>query len=385
MALLASHGKPRTCLVIPCYNEEARLDVAAFERFLASKEEIDFLFVNDGSKDQTLAVLRGLEAKHPGRMRALDVQPNQGKAEAVRRGMLLAMEGDTADYVGFWDADLATPLEAVELFVPVLDRLPNVDIVFGTRAALLGRKIERKPSRHYLGRVFATGASIVLALPIYDTQCGAKLFRVSPQNRALFATPFGSRWIFDVELVARYCQERSGLTGIYEQPLDEWRDVGGSKVRPLDFVRAFGEMVIIYRTYSRGSGGKLLELVTAPFVRYALAGAVGTLFYFVTLTAAVELAHTSPATAALIGAPVGALINYVLNYNLVFASTRPHRVTLPRFFAVALVGMLLSRAVFKLTAERVHVHYLAAQLVATAMFLVLGFVINRYWTFARRE
>ena len=175
------------------------------------------------------------------------------------------------------------------------------------------------------------------------------------------------------------------MDGIYEQPLDAWRDVGGSKVKPLDFVRAFGEIVIIYRTYSRGTGSKLLQFVTKPFVRYALAGAVGTLFYFATLTAAVELAGASPATGALLGAPVGALINYVLNYHLVFASTRPHRVTLPRFFAVAVVGMFLSRAVSRFTTEHLQVHYLAAQLVATAMFLVLGFFINRYWTFARRE
>ncbi len=385
MSLTPREGKPRSCLVIPCYNEESRLDVRAFEQFFSLTPGVSFVFVNDGSKDSTLEVLQGLVRRFPEQARVLDVQPNQGKAEAVRRGMLLAMEAQSAEYVGFWDADLATPLEEVQQFVDVLERLPRVDIVFGTRVALLGRQIERKPSRHYLGRVFATGASVVLALPVYDTQCGAKLFRVNEQCRALFDRPFGSRWIFDVELVARYCVDHSGTTGIYEQPLDSWRDVGDSKVRPTDFIRAIGEMVIIYRTYSRpGNRHWALALLTAPFVRYALAGAIGTLFYYVALTTAVEVGHVSPATGVLVGAPVGALINYVLNYHLVFASKRPHRVTLPRFMVVATLGVVLSRAFFALT-ESAHLHYLAASMVATVLFLILGFFVNRSWTFARRE
>ena len=386
MAPLPHERTPRTCLVVPCYNEQARLDVPAFEKFIALVEDVSFVFVNDGSKDATLEILLALQQKYPEQVRALDVQPNQGKAEAVRRGMLLAMSDQNFDYAGFWDADLATPLNALELFVDVLERIPTVDMVFGTRVALLGRNIERKLSRHYLGRVFATGASIVLSLPVYDTQCGAKLFRVNEQCRALFDEPFGSRWIFDIEVVARYCLERSGLAGIYEQPLDQWRDVGESKVRPVDFIRAIGELVIIYRTYSRpGNRHWLLALLTAPFVRYALAGAVGTLFYYLALTVAVEALGMSPASGVLVGAPVGALINYVLNYHLVFASKRPHYVTLPRFVIVAALGVLLSRVLFRLTAERVQMHYLATSLLATGIFLILGFLINRHWTFARRE
>lgn len=386
MAMLAGGGSPRTCLVVPCYNEQARLDVPAFEEFFAQAKDVSFLFVNDGSKDGTLQVLQALEQKHTGQVSVLDVQPNQGKAEAVRRGMLFAMDSGLYDYVGFWDADLATPLDALQHFTDVLARHSHVDIVFGTRAALLGRKIERKPSRHYLGRVFATGASLVLSLPIYDTQCGAKLFRANPRCRALFATPFGSRWVFDVELVARYCREHSGLTGIYEQPLERWRDVGGSKVRPIDFVRAIGEMIVIYRTYSLSrTQHPVLRFFTAPFVRYALAGAVGTLLYYVTLALCVELAGMSPASSTLIGAPIGAGVNYILNYHFVFASTRAHSATLPRFLIVAALGVLLSRTLYRVAAGQVQVHYLAVQVVATVMFLILGFFINRLWTFPRRD
>ncbi len=370
---------------MPCYNEESRLDVAAFESYVSTHADVSFLLVNDGSKDSTLTVLRQLAAACAERVRVLDVQPNQGKAEAVRLGMLEAMSGEAFDYAGFWDADLATPLDAIELFAEVFQRLPQVDLVFGTRVQLLGRDIDRKPSRHYLGRVFATAASVVLSLPIYDTQCGAKLFRVSDSARALFATRFGSRWIFDVELVARYCQHRSGLIGIYELPLDRWRDIGESKVRPIDFVRAIGEMVSIYRTYSRHTKRRrALELVTAPIVRYAAAGAVGTGFHLSILSVAVERFQTPPVWGSAAGALVGALVNYVLNYHVTFASHAPHRVTLPRFLLVAAFGVALSAAVLKVTTERLGLHYLAAQAVATALVLGTGFVLNKWWTFAQR-
>ena len=377
--------KPSTCIVVPCYNEATRLDSAAFDAYVSTTSDVSFVLVNDGSSDATLSVLQTLAQKHPSRVRALDIQPNQGKAEAVRRGMLLAMEGGEFEFAGFWDADLATPLTAIPVFIDVLQRLARVDVVFGTRVALLGRQIERKPSRHYLGRVFATAASIVLSLPVYDTQCGAKLFRVSELNRGLFETRFLSRWIFDIELVARYCRERAGQVGIYELPLDQWRDVGESKVRPIDFVRAAGEMLIIYRTYAHaGNRNWALELLTAPFLRYAVVGAVGTLFHFAILSACVENLRMSPTNGSLVGAAVGALVNYVLNYHLTFASQQSHRVTLPRFLTVAVFGVLLNGGVVKAMTESMHVHYLVAQAVATMIVLGSGFVLNKLWTFAQR-
>ena len=104
--------------------------------------------------------------------------------------------------------------------------------------------------------VFATVVSIVLRLPIYDTQCGAKVFRVTPETRELFAEPFGSRWIFDVEIIARFIRQRgydmaSVQSAIYEFPLPEWRDVAGSQVRTADFFRAFFDVLKIYRRYHR--------------------------------------------------------------------------------------------------------------------------------------
>lgn len=144
---------------------------------------------------------------NPGKFEVCHLPRNMGKAEAVRRGMLRALEG-RVDSVGFWDADLATPLEAIPQFCELLRRDRRLQMVIGARVKLLGRTIERRILRHYLGRMFATAASVALRLPVYDTQCGAKLFRASAEIRALFDQPFHTNWIFDVELLARFIRGR---------------------------------------------------------------------------------------------------------------------------------------------------------------------------------
>jgi dolichyl-phosphate beta-glucosyltransferase len=243
-------------IVVPCFNEAQRLDVRRFEQFAARSYGVDFLLVNDGSRDATLELLEGLHARNPRRFSFMHLKDNSGKAEAVRQGCLLALEAEP-DYIGFWDADLATPLEDIPTFASVLDRKASIDSVVGCRMPLLGRRIERTPIRHLLGRVFANVASLALRLPIYDTQCGAKLFRVTPLLQQVLSQPFLARWIFDVEILARMTLVRRQrklsplATALYEQPLDEWRDVAGSKLKRGDFVKAFVEMSQIYRRYLR--------------------------------------------------------------------------------------------------------------------------------------
>ena len=243
-------------MVVPCYNEAVRLRTDAFVEFLRSERSLStqILFVNDGSRDATLSILQSLRSRFPERIRVLDRQPNAGKAEAVRHGMLHAISSSACAITGFWDADLATPLEQILDLAAVLERDPELTMVFGARVRLLGRHINRQPLRHYLGRCFATTASTLLRLPIYDTQCGAKLFRVTPELREVLAEPFQSRWIFDVELLARFmARHRSDPASvrdhIYEYPLPVWTDVAGSKVSPFDFFTAFGELFRIYRRY----------------------------------------------------------------------------------------------------------------------------------------
>lgn len=240
-------------IVVPCYNEARRLQTERFLRCLDERPQVSFLFVNDGSTDDTLGVLGRLHAERGERAAVLDGGANQGKAEAVRRGILAAIERKPA-FVAYWDADLATPLEELTAFLSTIESRPEVELVMGARIKLLGRRVVRRLARHYLGRVFATAASITLRLGVYDTQCGAKLFRVTPMLPQIFAEKFISRWIFDVEIIARMvAAHRNGGSpvenAIYELPLLEWQDVGGSRIKLMDWPIAFVDLLRINSRY----------------------------------------------------------------------------------------------------------------------------------------
>jgi len=242
--------RPKLSLVIPAFNEAHRLDSEAFKQFVRGSTDVNLLFVDDGSTDATLAHLTELAEACPGRISVSHRSENAGKAEAVRHGLLLAA-GDEASFVGFADADLATPLEEVLALLAVLEARPDAWVALGSRVRLLGRQIERSAVRHYLGRVFATLASMALRLPVYDTQCGMKLFRNTPEVRSILEEPFMSRWIFDVELLARLASH-AGPTGegrFREVPLERWRDRSGSRLRWRDFGVAPLELLAIRRRY----------------------------------------------------------------------------------------------------------------------------------------
>lgn len=243
-------------LVVPCFNEARRFDAERFAAALERYPGLRLLLVNDGSNDSTEQVLAGFAAQSPDRVTMLSLPANRGKAEAVRAGLLQAMEASPA-WVGFWDADLATPFEALDEFAAAAARNPSVRALIGSRVRLLGREIDRNPVRHILGRVFATAASVTLDLPVYDTQCGAKLFLADATLRGVVGAPFVSRWIFDVELLQRldaaWLREsgRRATAFLVEVPLLAWQDVRGSSVRGSDFLRAGAELAVIRRRRNR--------------------------------------------------------------------------------------------------------------------------------------
>jgi len=250
----------RTTIVVPCFNEFQRLPVEQFAAFSRTHSWASLLFVNDGSTDGTTNLLQRLRRKHSGRVHVLDLACNRGKAEAVRQG-LLAASAFGCEYLGFWDADLATPLTEIPRFREVLDRRPHVQLVAGVRLPLLGRDVRRRRIRHVLGRLFSQCAGWTLAMPVVDTQCGAKLFRWSAGVARVFAESFHSRWIFDVEILARWKM----LVGepretIFELPVEAWREVAGSKLRMRDFVRAAGDLLRIGWHYRVMGGAAKLPM-----------------------------------------------------------------------------------------------------------------------------
>jgi len=220
-----------TVLVIPCYNEAARLRGDEFLS-LAREHDLGLLFVDDGSTDATAARIEALVARAEGRVALQRMSFNAGKGEAVRQGMQRAIAEGAAN-VGYADADLSTPGDEIGRLAAEL-RGGTASVIMGSRVRLLGRQIERDPVRHYLGRLFATCASLALALSVYDTQCGAKWFRVTPVLEAALTRPFTSRWVFDVELIGRLLK-RDGRAGygardFAEVLLQRWTDVAGSKL-----------------------------------------------------------------------------------------------------------------------------------------------------------
>jgi glycosyltransferase involved in cell wall biosynthesis len=237
--------------VVPCYGEAERFRGAGFVSLVDAEPDISLLFVDDGSTDETAAKLFELSNVRPSAVRALSLEQNVGKAEAVRRGLVRALH-DGALVVGYLDADLATPVAEMLRLTKII-RERDLDVVFGARVALLGRQIGRHSARHYAGRVFATAASLILRLRVYDTQCGAKVFKRSPALESALATPFLSRWAFDVELFGRLLSGTPPIPPdrMLEEPLLEWNDVPGSKVSARDIVMTGVDLVRISRDLSR--------------------------------------------------------------------------------------------------------------------------------------
>jgi dolichyl-phosphate beta-glucosyltransferase len=252
----------RVCLIIPCYNEETRLDM---DQFAVGPACCLFLFVNDGSTDKTAHLIR---ARLDNRGFLLDLPQNVGKAEAVRTGMLHASRTpplNEAGWIGYWDADLATPLEEVILFLRFSQFLEDqVDSVWGSRVYRLGSSIRRSYLRHLAGRLVATAAGFLLGLPSYDSQCGAKIFRREIVERA-FSEHFISRWLFDMELIMRLknCH-------VVEYPLRQWSDIPGSQLRTVMMgLRFIPDLLRIWVKYSRlqSRAGAMEPILVHPGVQ----------------------------------------------------------------------------------------------------------------------
>ena len=233
----------KTCIIIPCYNEEHRLQVLQFAEYIYA-HPYHFCFVNDGSLDNTLSKLKEIKTLCPEKVLIIDLKSNKGKAEAVRTGILHAHMSQDFEILGFLDADLSTPLNEIKYLLSHFDE--PTQIIIGSRVRLMGANITRNIYRHYSGRIFVTFANLILGFKVYDSQCGAKFFhRDTIPN--LFRKPFKTKWLFDLEILKRYYHANSDYFGktVKEIPLKEWHEKNQSKLTFRDYLKAPFEIILI--------------------------------------------------------------------------------------------------------------------------------------------
>ncbi|MDO9260777.1 MAG: glycosyltransferase [Flavobacteriaceae bacterium] len=241
----------KICIVIPCYNEQFRLPTTEFVNFYNEKRNFHFIFVNDGSKDLTSDVIKKIINGREDRMCLLEICINSGKSEAVRLGMLHSQIWNNFEIVGYLDADLSIPLDEAERLTEFFKN-ENVYFVFGSRLQRLGVNIKKKLYRHIIGRVFATFASRMLNIVVYDTQCGVKFFKKDIINH-IFGEKFNSSWIFDLEVFYRFINYFKGKNlNLFakEIPLEKCIHVDGSKIRTYQFIKIPIEMIKLYFLYN---------------------------------------------------------------------------------------------------------------------------------------
>jgi dolichyl-phosphate beta-glucosyltransferase len=236
--------------IVPCYNEASRFDHRMWLDFVEEFSDCLFLFVDDGSQDQTFQKVSRLFANN---VQIMGLPKNVGKGEAVRLGFNKILESqNTFDGIGFLDADLAFNKKDVrEMLGFIAEANADFNACISSRVALAGRQIDRRESRYYIGRAVTTFVTRGWKNAPYDTQSGCKIFRNSEALKTSVQVRFQTRWFFDIELLLRLSQ--SGK--VWEMPVQNWRDVEGSKITPIRYLPILREILIIRRLVKRSNEG----------------------------------------------------------------------------------------------------------------------------------
>jgi len=239
------HHLAPTVLVVPCFNEEKRWNNHYWELF-REVPNLQILFVDDGSTDETSTCITETLASFrsngslPGEI--LVLERNMGKANAVRLGFLEVLRKYPAvERIGFLDSDTAFEVKDISRIVSQEWPL-EFNSIWTSRVKLSGRSILRKNSRHWISRVIATGLGLIDSSLPYDTQCGFKIFQNTSSLREALEPPFKTKWFFDLELYSR-CPSLK----VWEEPLNHWIDIGGSKLSPKSAFTVFQELMSVIK------------------------------------------------------------------------------------------------------------------------------------------
>lgn len=247
-------GRPAYSIIIPAYNESARVG-ATLEKVLAYVDErgwdAEVIAVNDGSHDNTAEIIRSFAKTNP-RLRLLENPGNRGKGYSVRHGMLQA-HGET---LLFSDADLSSPIEEASKLLAAI--AAGADVAIGSRWLRSQLQTQRQPFyRQFFGRLFNFLLRITLGLNFKDTQCGFKAF-TRRAAKTIFPLQQIERWGFDPELL--YIAGKHGLK-VVEVPVS-WAHSEGTRISPLrDGPRMLLEMLKIRWNALRGKYNRAREAV----------------------------------------------------------------------------------------------------------------------------
>ena len=215
--------EPSLLLLIPAYNEEARIEpvLRDYARFFKENYHGKFqiIVILNGCRDNTLGVVQHV-AKDFASVSYLDFPARIGKGGALIEGLKLA---PFADLIGYVDADGATPPRA---FLDLVEQIGPADCVIGSRW-LPGAVIHQSQTgnRQFASRVFHFIVQLLFWMDIRDTQCGAKVMKRAVVEK-IHPTLRIADMAFDINLL--YSIKRAGFN-IFEVPT-EWTDQAGSKV-----------------------------------------------------------------------------------------------------------------------------------------------------------
>lgn len=242
---------PNVAIIIPFYNEALRISDGQYFKDLSNLLEADFFYINDGSKDSTQDRLTSLSRIT--KAKVIELEANLGKGEAIRSGLIEATDSGNYDYIGYLDADGAFPaLEVRRSFdraKSIFHSMPSIDIYIASRIRLAGKEIYRSAFRHYLSRIIITIIGLRTKNMPYDSQSGLKFFRNSRRFKREIVESFDTRWFFDLELMSRLGMQDRNCT--WEEPVNCWRDIKGSKIRVLSVPSILKELIIVIRILGR--------------------------------------------------------------------------------------------------------------------------------------
>lgn len=238
-------------IVVPFFNEEIRIKDGNYFVSLCKELDADFYFVDDGSRDNTYAILQKLS--NVTESRVIRLYKNLGKGEAIRAGLREASKSKHYRYYGYLDADGAFPAtevtRCIDLAKNVFLQRSEIEIYIASRIKLGGKDIIRSSTRHYLSRLIITLIGFRTKNMPYDSQSGLKLFRNGDEFQAAIERQFKTRWFFDLELMSRLGFQHKAC--IWEEPVNAWRDIKGSKIRVLSAVSILKEIFVIRRILSK--------------------------------------------------------------------------------------------------------------------------------------